>query len=280
METLANSSQKGNRTNLSLENRLIYLEQKAKEMEESIRYASSLQQSILPNERMFINAFKDAFVLFKPKDIVSGDFHWIAQYDNDIYFAVGDCTGHGIPGAMVNFAGNALLRQIIRREGFSNPADIMSILDKEIVSLFNDNLTTGETRDGMDIAFCRFNLDSMKGYFCGAGRPLILVRNGELEEIKKGNSSIGYNDDTEKIFKTVEFDLMKGDKFYLFSDGYTDQFGGDNVKKFNRRRFRNLLQSLSSYSMKEQKKELSLSYENWKGNQEQIDDVCVVGVEL
>lgn len=277
METLAIAPQEQTQSSF---NRLQYLEQRAKEMDESIRYASSLQQSILPNEQLFVNAFKDSFVYFQPKDIVSGDFYWIAQYNNDIFFAVGDCTGHGIPGAMVNFAGNALLRQIIRLEGAHDPSEIITLLDKELVSLFNDNLTSGETRDGMDIAFCRFNLATMKGAFCGAGRPLILVRDGQLEEVKKGPYSIGFSDDGYKDFKTIEFDLKKGDKFYLFSDGYTDQFGGDNVKKFNRKRFRNLLQSLSEYSMKEQKKELSLSYDNWKGNQEQIDDVCVVGIEL
>lgn len=264
----------------SLVKRLAYLEAKSQEMEESIRYAGSLQQSILPNERIFKNTFKDAFVLFQPKDIVSGDFYWIFQHHNDIYFAVGDCTGHGVPGALVNIAGNTLLRQIIRLEGVSDPAMIIRILDNELTSLFNENLTEGSRRDGMDIVFCKFNLATMKGSFCGAGRPLILIRKGELIEFKKGQDSIGYSPNNEKVFESIEFELEENDQFYLFSDGYTDQFGGDNVKKFNRQRFRNLLQSIEDMPADKQKKELVLSYNNWKGKQEQIDDVCVIGVKV
>ena len=260
--------------------RLAYLEARASEMEESIRYAGSLQRSILSNERVFKNCFKDAFVLFEPKDVVSGDFYWIYQHQDEVYFAVGDCTGHGVPGALVNIAGNTILRQIIRQEGISEPGKIMQLLDAELVSLFNENLSEGNTRDGMDIVFCKFNLKQMRGSFCGAGRPLLLVRDGQLVEFKKGPDAIGYSSILEKEFETFYFDLQEGDEFYLFSDGYTDQFGGDNVKKFNRKRFRNLLTSLTGMSCDKQKKELEFSYENWKGKQEQIDDVCVIGVRI
>ncbi len=259
--------------------RISQLEDKAREMEESIRYAGSIQQSILPNTRVFQNTFEDAFVLFKPKDIVSGDFYWFYQHGNDIYFAVGDCTGHGVPGALVNIAGNTILRQLIRLEGLTDPSKIIQLLDQEIVGLFNENLTRGQTLDGMDIVFCRFNLASMTGSVCCAGRPLILVRNGELFEYKKCASSVGYSDE-QKRFESVDIALEEGDQFYLFSDGYTDQFGGENVKKFNRSRFRNLLASLNAKSMDAQKKELELTHDNWRGKQEQIDDICVIGVQL
>lgn len=276
METLARN---GLCTTVT-EKRIEYLESRAKEMEESIRYAGSLQRSILPNEQLFKDVFNDAFVMFQPKDIVSGDFYWIYTYGDDIYFAVGDCTGHGVPGAMINIAGNTLLKQIIQLKGVSDPATIISLLDRELVGLFNDNLTVGQTYDGMDIAFCKFNRTTMKGAFCGAGRPLILVRNGELIEFKKGPSAVGYNDISEKVFESVEFELQSGDQFYLFSDGYTDQFGGENIKKFNRQRFRNLLLSLEEMRMVEQKEELELSFDNWKGKYEQIDDVCVMGLKV
>jgi serine phosphatase RsbU (regulator of sigma subunit) len=260
--------------------RIAYLEEKSAEMQESIRYAGSLQLSILPNQRVLQNIFNDAFVLFQPKDVVSGDFYWTFQHNDDVYFAVGDCTGHGVPGALVNIAGTTLLRQIIRLEGVSDPALIMRILDHELVSLFNDNLTEGTRKDGMDIVFCKFNLRKKTGSFCGAGRPLILVRDGELVEFKKGADAIGYSSTGEKNFETIHFSLVEGDQFYLFTDGYTDQFGGDNVKKFNRKRFRNLLQSLDGFAFDKQKKELELSFNNWKGNQEQIDDVCLIGVRI
>ncbi len=260
--------------------RIAFLEEKSAEMQESIRYAGSLQHSILPNQRVLQNIFNDAFVLFQPKDVVSGDFYWTFQHNDDVYFAVGDCTGHGVPGALVNIAGTTLLRQIIRLDGVSDPALIMRILDHELVSLFNDNLTEGTQKDGMDIVFCKFNLRKKTGSFCGAGRPLILVRDGELVEFKKGADAIGYSSDGEKNFETIHFSLVEGDQFYLFTDGYTDQFGGDNVKKFNRKRFRNLLQSLDGFAFDKQKKELELSFNNWKGNQEQIDDVCLIGVRI
>lgn len=261
-------------------NRINYLEEQAKTLQESMRYAGSLQRSILPNERIFQNVFSDAFVIFQPKDIISGDFYWIFQHHDEVYFAVGDCTGHGVPGAMVNIAGNALLRQIIRLEGLSDPAKIVELLDQELTSLFNEHLTEGTTRDGMDLVFCKFNLSQMKGSFCGAGRPMILIRNGQLVEFKKGLDSIGHTSKESKEYETIHFGLEKGDQFYLFSDGYTDQFGGENVKKFNRQRFRNLLSSITDFELEKQKSELIFHYNNWKGKQEQVDDICVVGIRI
>lgn len=264
----------------TLSNRLLQLEEQAQRLQDSMRYAGSLQRSILPNERIFQNIFADAFVIFQPKDIVSGDFYWIFQHHDDIYFAVGDCTGHGVPGAMVNIAGNALLRQIIRIEGLADPAAIIRMLDAELTSLFNEHLTEGTTRDGMDIVFCKFNLRSMTGSFCGAGRPLILIREGELVEFKKGPDAIGHASKEAKEFETIHFSLQKGDSFYLFSDGYTDQFGGENVKKFNRARFRSVLQSIHEFPMEKQREQLLFTYNNWKGKQEQVDDICVVGIRI
>lgn len=256
------------------------LETKAREWEQSIRYAQSLQQSILPNEQLFLDTFQDAFVIFKPKDLLSGDFYWMNQYGSDIYFAVADCTGHGVPGALLNIAGNTLLKQIIQRKGVSDPAQIIQLLDDELIALFNDNNTKGATYDGMDISFCKFNLEDGKGSVCGAGRPLLLCRDNELIEFKKGTSAVGYTGLGAKEFETLHFDLRKGDRFYLFSDGYTDQFGGENVKKFNRKRFRSLLLNLQEMPMNSQKKELSLTFDNWKGKHEQIDDVCILGIEI
>lgn len=263
---------------VSPEQKIVQLEQRMKEMDESIRYAGMLQQSILPNEVLFKNVFHEAFVYFQPKDVVSGDFYWIFQHNSDVYFAVGDCTGHGVPGAMVNIAGNSILRQLIRTEGLTDPARILELLDEEITGLFNDNLTNGKRRDGIDMAFCRFNLETKQGYFSSAGRPLVLIREGSVVEFGKG-PSIGYYEGT-KEFETVHFTLKSGDLFYLFSDGYTDQFGGENVKKFNRKRFRQLLGSLSELSMDQQKKELEFTFESWKGHNEQIDDVCVIGLRI
>lgn len=278
MEALVTSIKSDGPSSVELAEKVELLEQKVREMDESIRYAGSLQQSILPNERIFRNIFQDAFVYFQPKDIVSGDFYWIYLHGSEVYFAVGDCTGHGVPGALVNIAGNSILRQLIRIEGLSDPAQILRLLDNEIVGLFNENLTVGKTRDGMEMAFCKFNLQTRQGEFASAGRPLVLIREQQLVEFPKG-PSIGYFDGA-KVFETQHFRLEPGDTFYLFSDGYTDQFGGENVKKFNRKRFRQLLLSIHSAPMDIQRKELMLAFDQWKGENEQIDDVCVIGIKV
>ena len=263
------------------EAKVVHLENRIQEMDQSLRYAGRLQQAILPHEDIFKNIFTDAFVFYEPKDFVGGDFYWIYEYGNDVYIAVGDCTGHGVPGALITIAGNTILRQTIRTKGVSNPSKIMKILDQELTSLFNDNLTSGVHQDGMDIVFCKFNLESMQAQFCSAGRPLVLVREGKLIEFKKSPYAIGHEVfGRKKYFETMPIKLEKGDQFYLFSDGYTDQFGGDNVKKFNRKRFRNLLQSIAELKMAKQKEEIIHSFRNWKGSQEQIDDVCLVGLKI
>lgn len=263
-----------------LEKKVSILEERSNEFQASVTYASRLQQAILPNERLFKEAFDDAFVMYEPKDVVSGDFYWIYKSENRIYFAVGDCTGHGIPGAMLSIAGNTLLRQIIKSENVTDPAQIISKLDDGITALFNENLTIGNTRDGMDIAFCIVDYELGIASCCAAGRPIIVVKNGEIIEYKSGLNSVGYFDERDKDFVSVDFEVESGDQIYLFSDGYTDQFGGENIKKFNRKRFRTLLGSISEMSMKKQRKELELAFDNWKNTHEQIDDVCVVGVRI
>lgn len=263
-----------------LEDRVKQLEERSKDLEASIAYASRLQQAILPNEILFKTAFEDAFVMYNPKDMVSGDFYWIFENERNIYFAVGDCTGHGIPGAMLNIAGNTILQQYVKTTEEFDVTSIVKRLDIGISALFNENLTTGLTRDGMDLAFCSLDKETNVLSYCGAGRPLILVSDGELTKYKSNNTSIGYSEYSQEAYSSIEIQLKKRDQIYLYSDGYTDQFGGDNIKKFNRKRFRTLLTSLSEMSLDKQRKELEFAFENWKGQQEQIDDVCVVGVKV
>lgn len=255
------------------------LKSKVDEMQESIRYASGIQQAILPNIHLFLDVFKDAFAFFQPKDVLSGDFYWFYRHNNSVYFAVGDCTGHGVPGALINMAANSFLQQIIKQRGVYNPAHIVKLLNQEMSSLLNNNRSVGQTYDGIDLGLCRFDLKSKKGHFCGAGRPLYLIRNNNLIEFDKGKSAVGYTPQ-KKTYDSVYFDLKKNDVFYLFSDGYTDQFGGQNVKKFNRKRFKTLLKNISELPLDKQEKELHFAFENWKGKQEQIDDVCVLGIRI
>ncbi|MFI5202969.1 MAG: PP2C family protein-serine/threonine phosphatase [Flavobacteriales bacterium] len=264
----------------SMEDRLADLHEKAFELEASMQYASRLQQALLPEEIQFKNVFSDAFIFYRPRDIVSGDFYWVFPFEDQVYFAVGDCTGHGVPGAMVSMAGMTLLRQVIRRKGLKDPARILTILDEEITSLFNDNVLDGVTRDGMDMAFARYDKSQQKIFYCGANRSLLHVRNGELTELDGDRFSLGYFDIYHKAFTTQEIAVEKNDLLYLFTDGYTDQFGGANIKKFNRKRFRTLLSSLSEFSMSRQKNEVEEAFREWKGKYDQIDDVCVMGLKL
>ncbi len=256
------------------------LENKVKDLNDSIKYASIIQEAILPNIHLFLEVFNDAFVYYQPKDLLSGDFYWIYRHKQSVYFAVGDCTGHGVPGALINMAANSFLQQIIKQKGVYNPAQIVTLLDKEISLLLNNNRSVGKTYDGIDLAFCRFDLQTRKGHFCSAGRPLYLYRKDKLHEFKKGKFAIGFDSKNEKKFESIYFNLRKGDTFYLFSDGYTDQFGGQNVKKFNRKRFKNLLQSIQLMDLKKQEEALRLNFDNWKNAHEQIDDVCVLGVRI
>jgi serine phosphatase RsbU (regulator of sigma subunit) len=256
------------------------VEEKAQHYEDSIRYAERIQQAILPNINLFLHNFLDAMVYFQPKDIVSGDFYWIHKNEGLVYFAVGDCTGHGVPGAMLTMAGNTVLRQIINNRGLEEPIDIIKALDKELVGLLNDNLTTGHARDGMDLILCKYDLHEKTLTFCAAGRPLILVRKGSLYEFDSGLDAVGFSEKTEKQFSQEVLKLKAGDQIYLFTDGYTDQFGGENIKKFNRKRLRSLLESISDFSMARQQEELATVFSEWKGRHQQIDDVCVLGVRI
>jgi len=263
-----------------LKEKVLTLENKVNDLHDSIRYASVIQQAILPNMQLFLDAFTDAFVYYEPKDLISGDFYWYYRHKNTVYFAVGDCTGHGVPGALVNMAANSFLQQIIKQKGIYNPAKIIALLDKEMSALFNNNRSVGQTNDGIDMGLCQFNLNTKKGHYCGAGRPLYLIRKEKLIEFDKGKNAIGYSADKKKTFTSIYFDLKKNDSFYMFSDGYTDQFGEDNNKKFNRKRFRTLLQSIQDKTLTQQEDELRLTFENWKGKQDQVDDVCVLGVKI
>lgn len=263
-----------------LEEKLDTLERKSQELEDSILYASRLQRAILPPDELFKQSFNQSMVYYRPRDIVSGDFYWTFTHGSKTYFAVGDCTGHGVPGAMVSMSGMAILRQLIRIRGLSSPSQILARLDEEITGLFNDHLTEGVARDGIDMALCCYDQATNHASYAGAGRSLLMVRNGELTEYASTFVHIGYFDGRPKEFIESHVDLLPGDQLYLFTDGFTDQFGGDKVKKFNRKRFRSLLLSLEEMDMERQRKELDAAFEGWKGHQEQLDDVCVVGVRI
>ncbi len=256
------------------------LVRKNKNVTDSIIYAKRIQHALLPTNESFKNLLPQSFVLFKPKDIVSGDFYWINQHGNKIYVAAVDCTGHGVPGAFVSIIGFELFRKITTSEKGSNPAMILDTLNENFTDIFSD----GEQvylDDGMDLSLCVIDLKEKSLDYSGAFSSLYLVRNETVIEVKADRFSVGADvhfSAERKLFKSHKIFLQKDDIIYMFSDGYADQFGGPEGKKFKYRRFRHLLLTIHKLPMEKQQSILDSSIEEWRGETEQVDDILVIGI--
>ena len=253
------------------------LQLKNKEVTDSITYAKRIQNAILPSQKTMKEHLGDSFVLYKPKDIVAGDFYWMEPVDDLVIFAAADCTGHGVPGAMVSVVCNNALNRSVRELGLTDPGKILDSTTEMIVSEFEKS--DEEVKDGMDISLCAFNKTTKELRWSGANNPLWLVRNGEINEYKADKQPIGKHAN-RKPFTTHVIQLHEGDTFYLFSDGYHDQFGGEKGKKFKAAKMKELVLSIQSKLMEHQKSIIDETFESWKGELEQIDDVCVIGVRV
>ncbi|MBS1647970.1 MAG: SpoIIE family protein phosphatase [Bacteroidetes bacterium] len=252
------------------------LQKKNAEMSESIAYAKRIQQSILVHPEGLNKEVADSFILYRPKDVVSGDLYWYYKKGNKLYVAAVDCTGHGVPGALMSVMAYGLLRNNIAKRNLNNPAQILYALDEELQA----ELLTQGTADGMDIALIEIDFETQKVQYAGAFRPLILIRNGQLIEFKASKFPIGLYGGVEKQFDLHEFNWLPGDALYLFSDGYADQFGGERNKKFNRKNFYETLLSIQDMTMEEQASFLEYTHNNWKQNETQTDDILVMGIKL
>lgn len=246
---------------------------------DSIRYAKRLQQSILPSDNFVRNCLPDSFVLFKPKDIVSGDFYWVDKSEDKVLFAAVDCTGHGVPGAFMSLVGHNGLDRSLHDNKLVIPARILDDLNRQTSGVMNKEDQDEEVQDGMDIAICSLDYKTMKLEFAGANNPLYIIRGEELLETKADKFAIG-GADGDKHFTNHEIQLEKNDIVYIFSDGYADQFGGEKGKKFMYRQFRTLLVEIREKTMAEQKKILTETLTEWRGAIEQIDDIIVIGVRI
>ncbi|MDF2437375.1 MAG: Response regulator containing a CheY-like receiver domain and a domain protein [Bacteroidota bacterium] len=258
---------------------------KTEELNESIIYAKRIQEGMMLKEKHLARLFDDSFILFKPKDIVSGDFYWFTKIDSKIIVAAADCTGHGIPGAFMSVLGISLLNQIVIEEKNTNVSSILQRLDHKINKAFGySNELFEESKnlnDGMDIGLCCIDPELMEVSFAGAFRTLYHVSRNILDRIDGSRYPIGglkleNNREYKKSVRTYE----PGDKLYLFTDGYADQFGGRNNKKFMTANFRDTLLKTSRFSMQTQKLELERIINEWKNNFEQTDDMLVVGIKL
>ncbi|MCE9537976.1 MAG: serine/threonine-protein phosphatase, partial [Bacteroidetes bacterium] len=255
------------------------IEEKNKDITDSIRYAKRIQDALMGEKVHISSHLPEHFIFFVPKDIVSGDFHWGAEKNEYWYFAAVDCTGHGVPGAVMSMLGISFLNDIVFSEGFLNPAEILNRLRDRVVKELRQTAEAGGSKDGMDISLCRLNLKTNELQWSGAYNPLNIIRNGQLEERKGDKQPIGYHPE-RRPFTNHEIQLQKGDSIYLYSDGYADQFGGPKGKKFKYKQLEDLLIANNHLPLKDQKEILKNCFTEWKGSLEQVDDVCVFGVRL
>jgi len=254
------------------------LNHKNKYITDSIQYAKRIQEAILPKTQKISYVFEHLFVLFKPKDIVSGDFYWFDKVGNTLIAAAVDCTGHGVPGALMSMIGTTLLNKIVSEDHFTSPAQILTLLNKELLKLFRDK----ESKDGMDIALCSYNTDLCELRFAGANNPLIFIKNNELNVVKGDKTGIGSQKQRQHIFTEYVQKIYQPTTCYIFTDGYADQFGGTEKRKLMSRNFRELLFQVHQKPLKEQKTYLDDYLETWRktGNEKQLDDVLVIGFQL
>jgi serine phosphatase RsbU (regulator of sigma subunit) len=253
----------------------LLLAEKNKEITDSILYAKRIQSAILPPGKVVKEYLQESFILYKPKDIVAGDFYWLEHVDGKVLFAAADCTGHGVPGAMVSVVCNNALNRSVREHGLTDPGKILNKTREIVIQEFEKS--DEDVKDGMDIALC--SLEGNKLQYAGAHNPLWIIRNGEIIETKANKQPIGKFDNPEP-YTTHSFELEKGDSVYIFSDGYVDQFGGEKGKKYKSANFKKLLLSIQNKDMIDQKRILDGSFETWRGDLEQIDDVCIIGVKI
>jgi serine phosphatase RsbU (regulator of sigma subunit) len=225
--------------------------------------------------------FPQAFILYKPKDIVSGDFYWFTETEDYYLVAAIDCTGHGVPGAFMSLIASTLLKEIVSGKGVFVPSKILQELNNSIIEVLKQNDSDSSTRDGMDMSICCIDKKKSKLIFAGAARPIYFIRDGVLTDTKGQGYPIGGHYGLMNLtYSDTEMDLQKGDSFYIFSDGYADQFRDGDKKKFTTKRLKTLLTEICSNDMNVQCQKLDDAFEEWKGGGSQIDDILIIGIKI
>lgn len=276
--------------NAVIEEQKKLVDEKNKEITDSINYSKRLQQAILPSLKQIKECLPESFIYYLPKDIVAGDFYWVEKIDNSVFIAAADCTGHGVPGAMVSVVCSNAIKRAVKEFGLINTGEILDKVRELIIEFFKDS--ESEIKDGMDISLLSLEFsanrllsgvegsdEKFKIQWSGANNPLWYVQDGEMKQIKPDKQPVAYFPNP-KPFTTHTLSVNKGTCFYLFTDGFPDQFGGPNGKKFKYKQLSDLIVSVSAKSMDEQKNVLSETFNVWKANYEQVDDVCILGIKV
>ncbi len=251
---------------------------KNKNITDSINYAKRIQEALMPSATFFSKIIPQSFILYQPKDIVSGDFFWINETENKIFVAVVDCTGHGVPGAFMSIIGFELLRSITTVQGVDDAAEILNRLNKGVIDTFNKDDQNVYVKDGMDVSFCVIDKVERKMQFAGAFSNMYIVRDNKIIEMKGDRFAVGLATSGNQQFSSETIDLEQEDRLYLFTDGYVDQFGGPEGKKYKFRRFRHLLLNIHKEPMERQKALLEESILEWRNGYEQVDDILIIGI--
>ncbi|MFO7622327.1 MAG: SpoIIE family protein phosphatase [Bacteroidales bacterium] len=246
----------------------------------SLRYAGMIQNALLPDDELLKDVVRDYFIMFLPRDIVSGDFYYAFQNRRYVCIAAGDCTGHGVPGALMSIMGINFLNEVFQTKAELKANRVLNLMREKVMKALHQTGNQEETKDSIDIGLCILERETGILQFSGANRPLIMMRDGVMTEYKPNKMTIGVAAFTEQPFTQVSIDLLPGDTFYLFSDGFYDQFGEITDKKFKYKQFRHIIQSVTGLSMASQKECLEYSFTEWKGSAPQVDDVLVFGFQF
>jgi serine phosphatase RsbU (regulator of sigma subunit) len=268
------------KTNKVLKAQNEIIEEKNKNITDSINYAKRLQTAILPPKDFVNEVLPEHFIIYQPKDIVSGDFYWVSNHGSKIMVAAIDCTGHGVPGALLSIVGHNAINQTVNEIGITQPSKVLDSMNSLIKKILHQDKGS-DIRDGMDISLCTFDKNTNTLEYSGANNPLYVVSDGKLTITKASKLTVGSMEE-EKVEPPINHSipLKKGDCFYIFSDGFADQFGGKDNKKFKTSRFQELLVSVNSQSMTEQQKTIQKSFKDWQGKNEQVDDILVIGIRV
>lgn len=268
------------RDNIIIESQKTLVEEKNKDITDSINYAKRIQEAILPSMELKNFLFPSSFVLFQPRDIVSGDFFWFAEKKGKKIIAAVDCTGHGVPGAFMSMIGTAFLNEIVNGKDIVKPSKILDNLRERIIVSLKQNGIGGENRDGMDISLLCFDENNSTVEFAGANNPLWIISNGTLREIKGDKQPVGFYEGPLNLFNQHKIQLNKGDLLFILTDGYADQFGGEKGKKFKYKQLQNFLLEHQNETMPKLEEKLRARFQEWKGNLEQVDDVLLIGIRI